>query len=157
MKEKNTKIRLIVATLLLSGLLGSLAAKPFINPNGSKYAIKGYDPVAYFTKKKAVKGSTQYSYKWKKAIWLFSSAKNKKLFADNPKKYAPQYGGYCSYAVSRGYTAKTDPLHAWTLYKGKLYLKYNKKIKRRWDPKKRDFIKKANKNWPKVLKKNPPN
>ena len=151
--NQKISIYIFMATLLCLSLVQPLAAKPFINKNNSKYAIGGYDPVAYFTTAQATKGNTKYNYKWNKATWLFSSAMNKKSFVRNPKKYAPQYGGYCAYAVSRGYTAKTDPKYAWTVYKGRLYLNYNKKVQGMWQPTIKDAIKKANKNWPGVLKK----
>ena len=153
------KLKLVYAaivTVLCFVISESLSAKSYVNKNGSKHAIEGYDPVAYFTKNQAIKGSKKYSYRWKKATWLFSSKKHKKLFAKNPKKYAPIYGGYCAYAVSRGYTAKTDPKNAWTVYKDRLYLNYNKQIKEKWEPIKDQAILKANKNWPKVLKKGLP-
>ena len=89
----------------------------------SGVAVGGYDPVAYFKKKKPVKGSKDLVYKYKGAEWRFSSKANLAAFKANPKAYAPQYGGYCAWAVSQGYTAKGDPL-AWSIYKGKLYLNF---------------------------------
>ena len=74
-----------------------------------KGAIQGYDPVAYFTDQKPVKGSDKYTFEWKGVTWHFASAKNVETFKDNPAQYTPQYGGYCAYAVAYGYTAKIDP------------------------------------------------
>jgi hypothetical protein len=74
-----------------------------IYKDGNGLAIRGYDPVAYFTEQKPVKGSGQVHYFWIGATWLFASAVNRDQFASNPARYAPQYGGYCSYAVSKGY------------------------------------------------------
>jgi len=85
-------------------------------------AIKGYDPVAYFTEQKAMKGSEDISYTWLGADWNFSNEKHKKLFAENPVKYAPQYGGHCADGIAYGETtANIDPL-AWNIIEGKLYI-----------------------------------
>ena len=113
----------------------------------SGLAIKGYDPVAYFTNGDATKGLNKFSYEWKGAKWLFSTADNLKKFKANPEKYAPNYGGYCAWGMSNGYKAKVDPENAWTIHDGKLYLNYNKSIKNKWLPKKEVLIEKANKNW----------
>ena len=116
----------------------------------SSSAVGGYDTVAFFTDKKPVKGLDEYSTSYKGAKWYFSSQKNLEMFAANPEKYAPQYGGYCAWAVAEGDTAKGDPLH-WSLYNGKLYLNYNKTIKNRWLNNVDEFITRADANWPKVI------
>ena len=68
-------------------------------------AVGGYDPVAYFTKGKPTKGSKAFSTKWDGVTWRFANTQNMEKFLKNPKKYAPQFGGYCSFAVSKGFTA----------------------------------------------------
>ena len=113
-------------------------------------AIKGTDPVAYFQKGKAVKGNPQFNYQWGKAIWHFHSAENRDLFASNPEQYAPQYGGFCAWAVSQNYTAPTDP-NAWKIVDGKLYLNANKSIQKRWEKDLAGYIDKANHYWPSIL------
>ncbi len=129
----------------------SHAAKSQIYSNSStSIAINGYDPVAYFTERKAVEGKPKHALKWKGAIWHFSSAQNKALFETAPTKYAPQYGGYCAFAVSYGSTASTQPT-AWSIVKNKLYLNNSHSVKRRWNTDQKGYIAKANKNWPKVL------
>src|SRR6516162_11475264 len=70
-----------------------------VNKDGKGVALKGYDAVAYFEQNQPVKGSDQFSYQWMGATWLFSKAQNRDKFAADPQQYAPQYGGYCSYAV----------------------------------------------------------
>ncbi|MDP9812250.1 YHS domain-containing protein [Rhizobium tibeticum] len=88
-------------------------------------AIKGYDPVAYFTDNKAIEGSPAYAHQWLGAEWHFASAKNRDLFIADPGKYAPQYGGYCADGVSFGtVTTNIDP-QAWRIIDGKLYLSYD--------------------------------
>jgi YHS domain-containing protein len=94
-------------------------------------ALKGYDPVAYFTEGKPVTGNTNFTYQWQGAQWLFSTQKNLHAFAADPAKYAPQFGGFCAYGASRGYKADTDP-QAFTVVGDKLYLNYNLKVKEEW-------------------------
>ena len=88
---------------------------------------------------------------WKGATWRFASAANRTAFEMNPKAYAPQYGGYCAYAVSRGYTAKIEP-DAWRIVDGKLYLNYSRSVRTHWAADVPGNIAKANANWPAVLK-----
>ena len=76
-------------------------------------AIRGYDPVAYFTESKPVKGIEKFVYHWNKADWYFSSRQILELFRANPGKYAPQYGGYCAFGLSEGHKAPTDA-DTWT-------------------------------------------
>ena len=118
-----------------------------INKDGSGVAIKGYDQVAYFTQSKPVKGSPAFASQWKNATWWFASTEDRGEFARNPEKYAPQYGGYCAYGVSQGHTAPIDP-EAWTIVEGKLYLNYNKAVKKTWSEAIPKYIEEANRNWP---------
>ncbi len=112
-----------------------------------KLVIKGYDPVAYFTTGKPVKGAKDFEYQWMGATYRFSSKENLELFKKTPEKYAPQYGGYCSYAVSQGYTAPVDP-EAWDIVNGKLFLNYSKAVQKKWREKRDEYIAAADKNWP---------
>jgi len=116
----------------------------------SNDAIKGYDTVAYFTENKPVKGSDEFSTEYNGANWLFSSKENLELFLAEPEKYAPQYGGYCAYAVSQGNTASIKP-ELFTIHEGKLFLNYNNSINEKWRANKAEFIESANTNWPKIL------
>lgn len=116
----------------------------------SKGAIKGYDPVAYFKEMKAVEGSQEFLFEWKGANWYFSTKENLNAFKEDPEAYAPQYGGYCAYAVSQGYTYRTNP-EAWKIVDGKLYLNYSAGIKKKWEANQTEFIQLANGNWPNVL------
>jgi YHS domain-containing protein len=113
-------------------------------------AIRGHDPVAYFTEGKPTKGSDQHTFEWQGEKFKFASAENLALFKANPEKYAPQYGGYCAYAESEGYTASTVP-EAWTIVDGKLYLNYSLGIRKRWQRDIRGRIAAADKHWPEVL------
>ncbi|MEM9213618.1 MAG: YHS domain-containing (seleno)protein [Cyanobacteria bacterium P01_F01_bin.150] len=113
-------------------------------------AIDGADPVAYFTESKALIGDAAFAHEWQGATWHFASAENRDLFAENPEQYAPQYLGYCAWAVSQGYTAPIDP-EAWKIVDGKLYLNYDKRVQDRWSKDIPGNIAKADANWPGVL------
>jgi len=115
----------------------------------SNDAIKGYDTVAYFTQGEPVKGSDEFSTSYKGANWLFSSQENLDLFLANPTKYEPQYGGFCAYAVAQGSTASIKP-ELFTIHEGRLFLNYSNSINDKWLANKKDFIEKADANWPAI-------
>ncbi len=110
-------------------------------------AINGYDPVAYFTEGRPVEGESQFSLEWNGTTWRFATAENRDLFASAPEQYAPQYGGYCAWAVSQGYTASTDP-EAWKIVDGKLYLNYSTSVQARWSKNIPQNIAAGDSNWP---------
>ena len=113
-------------------------------------AIRGADPVAYFTQGEAVIGSSEFEHEWNGTTWRFASAEHRDLFASNPEDYAPQYGGYCAWAVSQGVTAPVEP-DAWRIVDGKLYLNYDQRIQQRWEQDVEGNIARADENWPGVL------
>lgn len=113
-------------------------------------AVGGYDPVAYFTQDRAVRGSKDITLRHDGAIWRFSSNENKAAFAAAPQEYAPAYGGHCSWAVSRGYTAKGDP-NAWRIVGGRLFLNYNKKVQQTWERNISSNVSKADRKWPQLV------
>ena len=135
----------------VAGLIATpaLAAKPPVYANDG-IAINGYDPVAYFTMSKPVEGSMDYVSDWEGAKLLFSSAENKAMFDADPDKFAPKYGGYCAYAVSKGGTATTSP-DAWTVHEGRLYLNFNTTVRGIWSQDIPGNVAKADANWPAVL------
>jgi YHS domain-containing protein len=141
------RVLILSAVLVLMGI--SLSAQKSATFIQSGKAIRGYDPVAFFTENKPVKGEDKFVYKWNNADWYFSSQKNLDLFKASPEKYAPQYGGYCAFGLSNGYKAPTDA-DAWTIENGKLYLNYNTDVREMWKKEKKDRIEKADKNWPGV-------
>lgn len=114
-------------------------------------AIRGYDPVAYFSESKPVPGNDQYTFIWNDAVWKFSSQRNLDMFKSDPEKYAPQFGGYCAYGMGDGdgHKATTSP-EAWTIVDGKLYLNYNTNVQKLWRKDQEVFIRKAVDNWPRV-------
>jgi YHS domain-containing protein len=142
--------RYLITWLLLIVVQTALAAEAPVYSSFLGGAIRGYDPVAYFTQSKPVEGSSRYQLEYMGAVWKFASAENKVAFEAMPERYAPQYGGYCAYAVSRGYTASIDP-EAWTIVDGKLYLNYSKSVRATWSQDIPGNIAKADSNWPAVL------
>jgi YHS domain-containing protein len=109
-------------------------------------AIRGYDPVAYHTELMPVKGDSAYTHEYNNAVWRFSSEENLKLFHDDPERYAPKYGGYCAYAMSKGYVVSTDP-DAWTIDGGKLYLNFSLGVRKTWLKDVPGYVAKADVNW----------
>lgn len=147
------------ASLILSMLALVLTAGPGAEAadkvNKSRFggvAIEGYDAVAYFEDGQPVEGSKDFTFEWMDATWRFASAEHRDLFKADPEKYAPQYGGYCAYAVSQGGTAGIDP-EAWSIVDGKLYLNYNQKIQKKWEADRDAFIEAADENWPNLSEK----
>ncbi|NOT40194.1 MAG: YHS domain-containing protein [Alphaproteobacteria bacterium] len=116
----------------------------------SSLAVGGYDPVAYFKAGRPVPGAAQFSSEYKGATWRFASKENLDAFRANPAAFAPQYGGYCAWAVSQGYTASGDP-QFWKVVNGKLYLNYDGSVQAKWEKDIPGFIAKADGNWPRVL------
>lgn len=143
------KMVLIGAAMLIS--LPALAAKEAVFST-SEGAIRGYDPVAYFSEGRPVKGRNEITHSWNGATWYFSSEQNRSTFVSAPDKYAPAYGGYCAYAVANGYTATTDP-DAWSVVNGRLFLNYSLGVKKRWEKNISGYIKSGDANWPGVLAK----
>ncbi|MEL7035813.1 MAG: YHS domain-containing (seleno)protein [Cyanobacteria bacterium J06592_8] len=119
--------------------------EPIFAKNG--VAIRGADPVAYFQVGQTVLGNQQFTHNWMGVDWWFSSAKNRDLFAANPEQYAPQYGGFCAFAVANGYTAPIAP-EAWSIVDGKLYLNFSLGVRSRWERDIPGNITRANDNWP---------
>lgn len=113
-------------------------------------AIDGTDPVAYFTEGKPVEGSSEFTHEWNDATWRFASAENRDKFAADPAAFAPQYGGFCAWAVAQGQTASTDP-NSWKIVDGKLYLNYNQSVQERWEADVPGFIEQADANWPAIV------
>jgi YHS domain-containing protein len=129
-----------------------LAADPVYTSTWNNRAVSGYDPVAYFTQGKPVKGDSTHSFKYKGATWYFASKENLEKFKADPVKYAPQYGGYCAWAIAMGKTASADPKY-WKIVDGKLYLNYDQDIQKKWEKDVPGFIQKANSAWPQVVAK----
>lgn len=121
---------------------------PFFSDMG--LAIRGADPVAFFTEGAPVIGSADHALMWEGTMWHFASAENMETFEMNPTLYAPQYGGYCAFAMARGYIASTVP-EAWSIVDGRLYLNYSVRVRDRWSRDIPGNIAAADANWPGIL------
>lgn len=142
---------LVFAAFALLPLSSGLAVVDPVNKNVFGTALKGYDAVAYFKEGRAAKGKDEFRHDWLGAKWYFANAANRDEFAKTPERYAPQFGGYCAWAVGHGYTANIDP-EAWKIVDGKLYLNYDKSVQKMWEQDVPGWIKKGNENWPKLKK-----
>jgi YHS domain-containing protein len=125
------------------------SAASSINISRQGLALRGYDPVAYFTAGKAAGGRAEFTSIIDGVSYRFASGANKSAFDAEPAKYLPQYGGFCAWAAAEGYKADADP-NVWDIVDGKLYLNYNASVGRTWRAGKASFITKADANWPKV-------
>jgi YHS domain-containing protein len=135
--------------LLLTGFSGMAASQ---SP-AAEVAIKGYDTVAYFKDGKALKGNESFASPWHDMTWYFATKENRDLFAGGPEKYAPQYDGYCAWALTEARKAKTDP-EVWKIVDGKLYLNCSRTAYEKWSKDIPGNIKKADTNWLRLSGKN---
>jgi YHS domain-containing protein len=142
-----TIVRLWGAAVALAVAAAPAAAGDFFEKNG--VALRGYDPVAYFTAGQPTRGTSDYTAAYKGSTFHFSSQANRDAFVAEPAKYAPQYGGYCAYGAAGGYKAAIDPA-AFSVVDGKLYLNYNGDVQNQWKKDVTGYIAKGDRNWPKV-------
>lgn len=145
------KYGLAAGVLIFSSQL-AISAPAFAEPavytgRFSHVAVQGYDPVAYFTSAEPVKGDKAFETEWNGATFRFFSAENRDLFIANPEGYAPQYGGYCAWAIAQGKFAKGDA-QRWRIVDGKLYLNFSKGIQKKWDADIPGFIETGDAIWP---------
>jgi YHS domain-containing protein len=99
--------------------LGSvLAAEPAVVP-AKRMALQGYDPVSYFTNGRPEKGSPEFTAAFDDATYWFKSAEHRAMFAADPERYAPQFGGFCAISLTRGEVVEPDP-ESWVIADGKL-------------------------------------
>ena len=152
-------LSVVTAFALIALAVGALTSSPSVAKSPEVFtgivkgvAVGGYDPVAYFTDAKPVRGKPDIALDHGGVTWRFATAANRDAFKAEPAKYAPQFGGYCAWAVSQGYTAKGDP-NAWTIVDGRLHLNYDKSVQATWEKDKPGNIAKGEANWPKVLAK----
>ena len=136
-----------VFMVMMLGLAATGGEGKRVNRSRDGLGLRGYDPVVYFTEGRATPGNSSFEYGFEQTRYRFVSAANRDLFAKSPAQYVPQYGGFCAYAVSRGYTADVDP-EAWAVVDGKLYLNYSKRVRRLWQEDVSGNIRKADANWP---------
>lgn len=154
--QSTMKTKLCIALLLFSASAWAqpaLRSKHFNLEEG--LAIQGYDPVAYFTESKAIKGAKEFTASINNVVYYFSSAANKALFEKEPQKYEPQYGGWCAYAMgATGEKIEIDP-ETFKIVDGKLYLFYNSLFNNtlpKWNKDENGLRAKAEQNWAYIFK-----
>ena len=145
---RSFRIAAAVAVWLVS--FAASAEPPIYTGLFSTRAVSGYDTVAYFTEGRPVEGKRAHAIEYKGATWLFSSAENLAAFRADPERYAPQFGGYCAWAVSQGYTASADPDN-WAIVDDRLYLNYSDDVQATWNEDRAGFIAAAKENWPTLV------
>lgn len=141
-------------TFIVAALLSLLASgpKPAVNTSSGNLALRGFDAVSYLTDDRAVRGLTAFEATWNGARWRFATAEHRDQFLTAPERYAPQFGGYCAWAVAHGYTADGDP-EVWRIVDGRLYVNYSKRVQRKWEQNIPEYIGQGQANWPGVLSK----
>lgn len=144
----------IFLSLCVAALALPLAAqtKSLLNLDKTGVAIQGYDPVAFFTDHKPVKGSESFGYRYNGATYYFASKEHRDLFKAEPEKYEPVFGGYCAYGVSRNKLVEID-VEAFQIVDGKLLLQYSKSVRDDFNKDSKGNLAKANTNWPGLVEK----
>jgi YHS domain-containing protein len=146
--------KLALVLLSLFATLPLLAeTKSLLNLDKHNLAIQGYDPVAFFTDNKPVKGKAEFKSTWSGATYYFASAEHKAQFDKEPAKYEPAFGGYCAYGVSRNKLVEIDP-EAFQIMDGRLILQKSKGVRDDFNKDAQGNLGKAKANWPSLVDKN---
>lgn len=158
MRHVALKFAVVAMAALAVPVAAPAAPKPApeVSVAADRLAAGGYDVTAYFLQGQPARGSAAHQLNYKGATWRFASAENLGKFKADPAAYAPQFGGYCAWAVSQGYVAPGDP-QQWKIVDGKLYLNFNARAKELWEADQADAIVRGHANWPAVLTKNQDN
>ncbi len=141
----------MVLRLLASIAFVALALAPSVFAGEAQFqvggvALGGYDPVSYFRKQRAERGNPEYHHRYNDTTWHFASELHRDLFAEDPQQYAPQYGGFCAYAIGQGQLVPVDP-YAWTIHADKLYLNYSTRVREAWRADIEGYLELAADNW----------
>ncbi len=148
------KSTLAATALSMTVLAGAASADEITTFVKGDAAIGGTDPVAYFTENKPVAGSDEFTAVYDDVTWKFSSAENRDKFKADPAKYAPQYGGFCAFGLSKGFKVPVVP-EAWKIVDGKLYLNNSLAVQKRFEGNTAELINHADLNWDIVKDKKP--
>jgi hypothetical protein len=155
MRKSVVKLALMTLSVAAASAPAPAATKPapevYVAADG--LAAGGYDVTAYFLRGKPVRGSAAHQIQYKGVTWRFETTASLTRFKADPGAFAPQFGGYCAWAVSQGYIASGDP-QQWKIVDGMLYLNFNARAKELWEADQANAIKRGHANWPKVLTNN---
>lgn len=144
--------RLFLLLMLVTSIPVFGQSKSLVNLDKNGIAIQGYDPVAFFTQNRPVKGVPQFESKYNGARYLFATADDKAMFDANPAKYEPEFGGFCAYGASKGHTAPIK-IEAWQIVNGRLLMQYDLGVKKEFNKDQQGNLQKADKNWPAIVAK----
>src|SRR3974390_1421330 len=140
------------ALIMLAAVSTIATAKDLVNVDHGGVAIQGYDPVAFFTDNRPVKGNAQFQSEYRGAKYYFVPQEHKAPFEKEPGKYEPQFGGYCAYGASQGHKAPIK-IEAWQIVDGRLLMQYDLDIKDKFNQDQLGNLRKADQNWPGVVEK----
>ncbi|MEM9140410.1 MAG: YHS domain-containing (seleno)protein [Pseudomonadota bacterium] len=150
MTQRRTFLSGMAAAAMVPALSARAADKPEIYTDMQGRALKGYDAVGYHVQRKPILGEDAFRVDWKDAIWLFATPANRDRFLNDPERWAPQYGGYCAWAIAKGWTRPINP-KIYRIFDDKLYLNLNMKVHKEWLGSRHTFIAEADERWPGVL------
>ncbi|MFO0699205.1 MAG: YHS domain-containing (seleno)protein [Nitrospira sp.] len=143
---RSTRTVLLIVFAFIGAISTAAFATDYLH---STPGLSGYDPVAYFSDGKPIRGSGYHEATYQGVTYVFTSEDHKKQFLDNPEKYLPAYGAYCAYGVARGKKFVADP-EVWKIVEGILYLNLDKTVQQKWEKDISAHIKKADANWPTI-------
>src|SRR5215468_4581365 len=138
--------RLFLLLALIAAIPAFAQTKTLANVDRNGLALLGYDPVAFFTQSRPVKGLAQFESTYNGARYLFVSAEDKALFDANPATYEPQFGGFCAYGASQGHTAPIK-IEAWQIVNSRLLMQYDLGVKKDFNKDQQGNLQKADGNW----------
>jgi YHS domain-containing protein len=145
--------KIFLSILLVVSVLPVCAqTKSLLNLDKAGLAIQGYDPVAFFTDNKPVKGKPEYAARHNGALYYFASKEHRDLFKADPAKFEPAFGGYCAYGVSRNKLVEID-VDAFQIVDGRLLLQYSKGVRNDFNKDTKGNLGKAEANWPALVEK----
>ena len=145
------KLSLLLLTLGLA-LPAFAQAKTLLNLDKNGAAIQGYDPVAFFTDSKPVKGKPEFPARYNGALYSFASKEHRDQFKADPAKYEPAFGGYCAFGVSKGKLVEIE-VDAFQIVNGRLLLQYSKGVRDDFNKDTKGNLSKAEINWPVLVDK----
>lgn len=137
----------LLLALSFASLAAAAAAKDLVNVDRRGLALEGHDPVAFFVDGRPLLGDPAFTASHRGATYRFASREHQALFTADPDRYAPAFGGFCAYALSRGSTAPVE-IETWQIFDGRLLLNYNLQVKAKFDVDRAALLARADANWP---------
>jgi len=148
MLKRREVVHLTTAALLLGivTMIGPVAAQDSGQTNSQRLAIRGYDPVAYFTEGRPLLGKPDFEYAWDGARYRFASTQHMTSFRADPDRFAPQFAGSCAMAMSKGMKVEANPEN-WLISNGRLFVFFSSDAAARFQADAQGTAAQADKNW----------